>query len=293
MYYRRAREVACRTAAAQFPILLITGPRQVGKTSLLEHLRESERSYVPLDDMNLRALAKSDPPLLLQRFPPPVLIDEVQYAPELFPAIKMQADRSPTPGGFWLTGSQSFPLTKGVSESLSGRVAILNLLGFSAREADRRVSDVPPFLPGGEAVAKRGASGASTTLASVYDRIWRGRFPALVTGEVRNRDLFYRSYVQTYLQRDVRDLLKVGDLNLFMRFLKAAAARTGQLLNAHDGGLHPVAVKKAASVGREDARAFALLAQRGATAGAGAVLSLSADSLPLDRTTVNLLIGWL
>ena len=296
---------------------------------------------------------------------------------------------------------------KGVSESLSGRVAILNPLRFSAREADRRASDVPPFLPGGEAVAKRGATGASTTLVSVYERIWRGSFPALVTGEVRDRDVFYRSYVQTYLQRDVRDLLKVGDLNLFMRFLKAAAARTGQLLNftdmardcavsvntvrnwmavleashqvfllpawhtnvskrlyttpklhfldtglcayltewsspstleagamsgailesyvvgevlkswwhqgkdpslyhyrdkdgreidlliAHDGRLHPVEVKKAASVGREDARAFALLAHRGATAGAGAVLSLSADSLPLDRTTVNLPIGWL
>ena len=132
----------CREAAEQFPVLLITGPRQVGKTSLLEHLREPARSYVTLDDMNLRALAKSDPPLLLQRFPPPVLIDEVQYAPELFPAIKMQADRSPTPGGFWLTGSQSFPLMKGISESLAGRVAILNLLGFSAREADRRPADI-------------------------------------------------------------------------------------------------------------------------------------------------------
>ena len=138
------------------------------------------------------------------------------------------------PGSVWLTGSQSFPLMKGVSESLAGRVAILNLLGFSARESDQRPAVVPPFVPGGDAVASRGASAAETGLASVYTRIWRGSFPALVTGQVSDRDLFYRSYVQTYLQRDVRDLLKVGDLDVFMRFLKAAAARTGQLLNYTD-----------------------------------------------------------
>ena len=165
-YYPRTLEVACRQAADQFPVLLLTGPRQVGKTSLLEHLRDPARSYVTLDDMNLRALAKSDPPLFLQRFPPPVLIDEVQYAPELFPAIKYVVDHSPIPGGIWLTGSQSFPLMKGVSESLSGRVAILNLLGFSAREADRRPADMPAFLPGGVAVEKRGSSAAPTGLVS-------------------------------------------------------------------------------------------------------------------------------
>lgn len=233
-YYPRALEDACRRACAQFPVLLLTGPRQVGKTRLLDHLREPGRAYVTLDDMNLRGLAKSDPPLFLQRFPPPVLIDEVQYAPELFPAIKLAADRDPTPGGFWLTGSQSFPLMQGVSESLSGRVALLNLLGFSSREGDRRPAALPPFIPVPDAVRARGASGASTGLREVYERIWLGSFPALVTGQVEDRDLFYRSYVQTYLQRDVRDLLHVGDLDLFMRFLKATAARTGQLLNYAD-----------------------------------------------------------
>ncbi|MBI4026210.1 MAG: ATP-binding protein [Verrucomicrobia bacterium] len=233
-YHSRTLEEAWREAADQFPALLLTGPRQVGKTSLLEHLRAENRAYVTLDDMNLRALARSDPPLFLQQFSPPVLIDEVQYAPELFPAIKQAVDRHPVPGSVWLTGSQSFPLMKGISESLAGRVAILNLLGFSAREADRRPSDLPPFLPGGGAVAARKSSPAPTTLAAVYERIWRGSFPALVTGRVRDRDLFYRSYVQTYLQRDVRDLLKVGDLDCFMRFLKATAARTGQLLNYSD-----------------------------------------------------------
>jgi hypothetical protein len=114
-------------------VLIITGPRQVGKTSLLDHLREPARSYVTLDDMNARGLAKTDPALFLQRFRPPVLIDEVQYAPELFPAIKLIVDQWPDPGAVWLTGSQSLPLMKGISESLAGRFCILNLLSFSAR----------------------------------------------------------------------------------------------------------------------------------------------------------------
>ncbi len=233
-YRNRTLESACRYAAEQFSVLLITGPRQVGKTSLLEHIRGWDRAYVTLDDMNLRGLAKGDPALFLQRFPPPVLIDEVQYAPELFPAIKLAVDRNPTPGSIWLTGSQSFPLMKGVSESLAGRVAVLNLLGFSAREADARSIDLPPFLSTPAILKKRAASPFPTDMRSVYERIWRGSFPALLTGRVKDRDLFFRSYVQTYLQRDVRDLLKVGDLDSFMRFLKATAARTGQLLNYSD-----------------------------------------------------------
>ncbi|OQW96281.1 MAG: ATPase [Verrucomicrobia bacterium A1] len=233
-YWTRGLDPVFRAAAEQFPVLMVTGPRQVGKTSLLEHLRESERAYVTLDDMSLRALARRDPALFLQRFPPPVLIDEVQYAPEIFPAIKIEVDRNPVAGGVWMTGSQSFPMMKGVSESLAGRVAVLNLLGFSAREADRRDAGVPPFLPGGAMGKTRGVSAAPTALGAVYERIWRGSFPALVTGRVRDRDLFFRSYVQTYLQRDIRDLLKVGDLDAFLRFLRAAAARTAQLLNYTD-----------------------------------------------------------
>jgi predicted AAA+ superfamily ATPase len=221
-------------ASKQFPVVLLTGPRQIGKTCLLNHIREGARRYVTLDDMNLRRLARNDPHLLFQQFPPPVLVDEVQYAPELFPAIKQIVDRDRVPGSFWLTGSQSFILMKGVSESLAGRVAILNLLGFSAREADRRTSALPPFLPGGEAVVARKSTVAETSVSAIYERVWRGSFPALVTGQVRDRDLYYRSYVQTYLQRDVRDLLKVGDLDAFTGFLKAVAARTAQLLNYSD-----------------------------------------------------------
>lgn len=187
-----------------------------------------------MDDMNLRILAKKDPPLFLQQFPPPLLIDEVQYAPELFSEIKIHVDRHRSPGAFWLTGSQSFPLMKGITESLAGRVAILNLLGFSSREAEHRLSVLPPFLPIEPSLTARAAQAAPTNIDTIYKRIWKGSFPALVTGQVQDRNLFYRSYVQTYLQRDVRDLLKVGDLELFMHFLKAVAARTGQLLNYTD-----------------------------------------------------------
>jgi predicted AAA+ superfamily ATPase len=210
-YHPRTLERACLEAGEQFPVLMITGPRQVGKTSLLQHIAPAERRYVSLDDMNARSLANSDPALFLQRFSPPVLIDEVQYAPPLFSAIKLLVDQDPTPGGVWLTGSQSFPLMKSIFESLAGRVAILNLLGFSAREADGRGIDVPPFLPSGAPVDARADSAAVTDLHEIYRRIWTGGFPALEAGQVHDRDLFYRSYVQTYLQRDVRDLLQVGD----------------------------------------------------------------------------------
>lgn len=135
---------------------------------------------------------------------------------------------------FWLTGSQQFQMMKGVSETLAGRVAILNLLGFSRRERHRLALDVPPFLPTQNVLAARQDAGPPQTLAAVYQEMWTGGFPALVAGPVEDRDLFYGSYLQTYLQRDVRDLARVGDETAFLRFLKACAARTGQLLNLSD-----------------------------------------------------------
>ena len=163
-----------------------------------------------------------------------MLIDEVQYAPQLLSSIKLHVDQQRQPGAFWLTGSQQFSLMKGISETLAGRVAIVNLLGFSRREEDQRVQQLPPFLPTRERIDERAHSAGVTALTPVYEEIWRGAFPALATGQVTNRDLFYRSYVQTYLERDVRDLLHVGDLASFHRFVRACAARTGQLLNFSD-----------------------------------------------------------
>lgn len=231
MYLNRVMKNCWTEADSQFPVLLLTGPRQVGKTTLLQHLCGKERKYVTLDDPGLRTLAIEDPALFLQRFEPPVLIDEIQYAPQLLPLIKMAVDADRRPGMFWLTGSQQFQMMKGVSETLAGRVAILNLLGFSSRERHRLDLDVPPFLPTRQAVKQREPSAAKSDLKSIYSDIWRGSFPSLTAGPVKDHDLFYSSYLQTYLQRDVKDLAQVGNEMAFVRFLRACAARTAQMLN--------------------------------------------------------------
>lgn len=233
-YIHRTIEADWKQISRQFPALLLTGPRQVGKTTLLEHLCEKRRKIVSLDDLNLRNLARRDPEMFLQRYSPPVLIDEIQYAPELFPAIKSVIDRARAPGAFWLTGSQQFQMMQGITESLAGRVAIVHLLGFSTREKEQRDIRVPPFLPTGKTFLARTAAASATNLDKVYETIWQGSFPAMATGQVRRHDLFYRSYLQTYLQRDVRDLSQVGDLETFARYVRACAARTAQMLNYTD-----------------------------------------------------------
>jgi hypothetical protein len=252
-------EILSRTLAAsivkasrQFPVLMLTGPRQVGKTTLLKLLAQREdgsasRRYVTLDDPLLLRLAREEPALFLQRFPPPLMIDEVQYAPGLFPLIKEKVDALGDKGLYWLTGSQSLHLMQQVSESLAGRVAVLHLQGLSLSEAMGQGAAVVPFLPGASAAFSM--KPAEPALAWLYERIWRGAFPALhvPVGEPVDRDLFYGSYLQTYLQRDLRDLAQVGDLTAFVRFLRSAAARTAQLLNmtdmARDVGVSPNTVK--------------------------------------------------
>ena len=216
------------------PVLLVTGARQVGKTTLLRHASERRRTYVSLDDPLLLRLAREDPALFMQRFPPPVLIDEIQYAPGLLPHIKMAVDRERKPGLFWLTGSQHFHLMKGVSESLAGRVGVLRLLGLSRRELLGQAGASRPFLPRLAQVYKLRDTGGRLGLGALFDLVWRGSFPAIALDRKADWQLFYGSYVQTYLQRDIRDLARVGDEIAFLRFLRAAAARTGQLLNLSD-----------------------------------------------------------
>jgi predicted AAA+ superfamily ATPase len=231
MFIKRNLEAAFKAANASFSILLLTGARQVGKTTFLRHIAEKNRKFVSLDNLDYRMMAKNDPRLFLSNFPPPVIIDEIQYAPELLPYIKMMVDEtvfknSPDRNGmFWLTGSQQFQMMKGVTESRAGRVAIFNLLGLSNHELAGQRNQ--PFLP--ETFSSEGMTLIETP--EFFRRIWRGSFPGGITHGDGNWQIFYDSYVQTYVERDVRDLTQVGDLGRFLSFLKAAAARTGQLLN--------------------------------------------------------------
>ncbi len=252
MYLRRTLQDFLRKASQQFLVLLVTGPRQVGKTTILQHLSEEERTYITLDDPLLAQLAREEPKLFLERFKPPILIDEIQYAPQLLPYIKMHVDKNKIPGSFWLTGSQQFQLMRGVSESLAGRIGIVNLLGLSLRELEENAVSDTPFFPTLQTLNKRMQSAKVLSLKDIYSIIWHGSFPALALNLNRDRDLFYSSYLQTYLQRDVRDLARVGDESAFFKFLRTAAARTGQLLNmsdmARDAGVSPVTAKNWLSI---------------------------------------------
>ncbi len=234
MYTTRTLEAFFKKAASQFPVMLVTGSRQVGKTTFLRHQSGERRRYVTLDDPLVLNLAKQDPALFMQRFPAPVLIDEIQYAPELLPYIKMEVDKNRKAGLYWLTGSQQFHLMKGVSESLAGRVGVVNLLGLSRRESAGHGQASTPFMPTPEDIQNRMSSGGKITLKTLYKTIWRGSFPEIALNAKTDRDLFYGSYVQTYLQRDIRDLARVGDEMAFLRFMRAAAARSGQLLSMAD-----------------------------------------------------------
>lgn len=248
--YKRTIEKVVKEVSKDFPVLLIAGPRQVGKTTLLEKCKDKKRNYVSLDDLNSRILAKNDPALFLQTYTSPIIIDEIQYGPELFSYIKLEVDKKKKNGLFWITGSQKFLLMKNINESLAGRVAILDLLGLSQAELDHNSELSKPFIPDRKILKKD--SGKNLNLAKLYKRIWLGSFPRIHVNRGRARDIFYKSYIQTYLQRDISDILKVTDQEAFYRFLCAVAARTAQLLNyadlARDSGIDPKTAKSWMSV---------------------------------------------
>ena len=233
--FQRTLSAVIREVADCFPVLLLTGPRQVGKTTLLEMLTTSRHRYVTLDDLNSRALAQQDPTLFVQTFKPPVIIDEIQYAPKLLSAIKIEVDRQKQKSGmYWITGSQKFSLMRGVTESLAGRVAIIDMLGFSQAEMEKRPK-TPAFLPTTKWLSKaRKNSLPALDTKALYHCIWQGSFPKILGMSPKQRGIYYSSYIQTYIQRDVRDMARVFDEIKFHNFITAVATRTGQLLNYAD-----------------------------------------------------------
>lgn len=233
MYITRHMEKPVMELNEQYPVLLLTGPRQVGKTTMLEHLIEVEgkgRKKVSLDDLTLRELAKTDPKMFFQLYQPPLLIDEVQYAPELFPYIKIMVDERHQPGDFWLTGSQLFKMMEGVQESLAGRVALLHLSPLSQSEIMKRPPE-PPFSLELPLLSERQNGRQMLNTPEVFQRIHQGGMPTLVTGTYSNASIFYSSYIDTYMERDVRRLSNDIDSLKFLRFLRSVAARTSQQVN--------------------------------------------------------------
>lgn len=232
-YIPRSLETVVAQVTKEYPVVLVTGPRQVGKTTMLQKLMEgTARSYVTLDDLNERNLAKSDSEMFLQLHKPPVLIDEVQYAPELFTYIKIHVDKMHTPGDFWLTGSQAFKLMRGVQESLAGRVAVLSMTSLSQAEIDGAAA--APFTVELSELSDRKIGRTPLDTPAVFERIFKGSMPAIVSGQNSNRQIFYNSYLSTYIERDVRELSDSIDSLKFLRFMTAVAARCSGMLNISD-----------------------------------------------------------
>ena len=229
-YISRNLEAVVMQVTREFPAVLVTGPRQVGKTTMLQKLMEgTDRKYVSLDDLNERSLAKNDPELFLQAHKPPVLIDEVQYAPELFPYIKIYADSHHEPGAFWLTGSQIFQMMRGVQESLAGRAAVLSMTSLA--QAELAGASMTPLEIDPEALKEREKLRIPADVQGIFERIYRGSMPAIVSGRNTNSQIFYGSYLSTYIERDVKQLSDAIDSLKFLRFMTAAAARCSQMLN--------------------------------------------------------------
>jgi uncharacterized protein len=229
-YITRSLETILRKAASEFPAIILTGPRQSGKTTLLKALFSEKCGYVSLDPPDVRAAAMEDPRGFLEMYPPPVIFDEVQYAPDLLPYVKERIDaHRDRSGQYLLTGSQNLLLAEKITESLAGRVAMLRLLPLSRREA---VGNPQAHLPWEH--VKSHSAGSKPSYQDIWKEFLRGDYPELVANPARDINLWHAGYVQTYLERDVRNLRQVGDLSQFQSFLRTLAARTAQLLNLTD-----------------------------------------------------------
>ena len=229
MYIQRHAEITASKLAEMFGAILIAGPRQVGKTTMLEKLTDGI-TYVSLDDPIIKASAEEESGTFFKDNPPPVFVDEIQKAPALFNQIKLLLDRSHKKGQFFMCGSQQFKMMKGVSESLAGRIGLCTLLGFSLREA-HTVECSLPFIPTEEYFSARKQNLADITYDEVWNTVQRGLMPELFINPNYSWQLYYSAYVRTYIERDVRELSEIGDTVKFTNFMIAAAASTGQLVN--------------------------------------------------------------
>ena len=230
-YIKRDIENLVLELNKEYSCILITGPRQVGKSTMLEHL-DNNRTIISLDDLQERALAKQDPEMFLKIHPYPILIDEVQYAPELFSYIKIAIDKGAAPGSFWLNGSQSYKLMQLAQESLAGRIAILNMSSLSQHELYSS-NNLMPFDVSLDNLQERSKRNTPADVGETYKRIWDGGLPGLASGKYTNRDVYYASYLQTYLSRDVKEEIVIKDDAKFVDFIRAVACRVGQELNIH------------------------------------------------------------
>ena len=229
MYIKRALESKIKYLSEHFPVVMVCGARQVGKTTLLKKFAESNSDikYITLDYPRVRQLAREDPELFLQQYSTPVIIDEIQYAPELLPYIKIKADESKEKGMYFLTGSQMFHITDKVSESLAGRVGILSMYSMSRAEIEGRESR--PFLPSDIRDVT-----PQDNINDIFSKILKGGMPGVVSDPDMNTEDFYGSYLQTYIERDIRNLVNIQNEGKFLRFISCLAARTGQEVNLDD-----------------------------------------------------------
>lgn len=216
-------------ASKTFPVLILTGARQVGKSTLLEHIIDNDRKVVSLDNPILRQSAKDDPEKFLQTYSPPVLIDEVQYAPELFPYIKIIVDKKKKNGQFWLTGSQNFTLMKNVTESLAGRAAIVRMNNLSRSEIQNE--QIFPIEFDIKKLIERNKTKKDINANEIFENIFKGFYPKVWIEKDIDIKLFYNSYIDTYITRDLRNLKNIENESSFINFLKIVACRTATNVN--------------------------------------------------------------
>lgn len=232
MYIKRHIENEILKASKNYPVVMVCGQRQVGKSTMLNHIKENDRRYVTLDDINARRLAENDVGLFFETYGTKLLIDEIQRVPTILLEIKRIVDEralngEDNSGMFWLTGSQKFQMMKNVSESLAGRVAVFDMSGLSSAEIEER--PLSCFSPEIEKLKDAAKNIHKKNIHDIYNQIFRGGMPKLITTDI-DRDRYYADYVNTYLERDIKDLSQVGKLSEFFDFLVLIAARTAQEL---------------------------------------------------------------